>query len=150
MYVLDSSAIISGLKFPPQEVIIPKGVVDEIKDKPVDFEIYRILDVDKEYVEKVKTAAKKTGDFDVLSPVDYEVLALGLQEEAIIITDDYAIQNVAAFLGIKYETAGIKGIRELRKWRWRCTSCGRYYRRYYPVCPVCGGTLKRVKLRGGE
>ena len=148
MYVLDSSAIISGLKFPPEEVIIPRGVLDEIKDKTVEFEIYRILDVDKKYVEKVKKTARDTGDFEVLSSVDFEVLALALQEKAIIVTDDYAIQNVASHMGIRYQSAQMQEIKEARKWKWRCTSCGRYFRRYYDVCPVCGGKLKRVKSKG--
>ncbi len=147
MYVLDSSAIISGLKLPPEEVIIPRGVLDEVKDKPIEFEVYKILDVDKKYVKDVKRIARRTGDLKVLSPVDLEVIALALQEDAIIVTDDYAIQNVASSMGLKYQTVQMKGIKEVRRWKWRCTSCGRYFRKYYSECPVCGGKLRRVKER---
>ena len=148
MYIPDSSAIIAGIKLVPQEVIIPPSVLDEVHDKPIEMELYRVESPDKMYVEKVKEKARKTGDIEVLSSTDIEILALALQENGIIITDDYAIQNVASHLGIKYQAAHMPEIKEIRKWKWRCTSCGRYFRRYYPACPVCGGNLKRVKSKG--
>ena len=147
MYVLDSSAIISGVKIPPEEVVIPSSVEGEVKDKPVDFLLYRIVNPERRYVKRVISIAKKTGDYGVLSSTDIDVLALALQENAIIITDDYAIQNVASHLRIEFETAEMRGIREKRRWIWRCESCGRYYSKKYPVCPICGGRLRRVKRK---
>ncbi len=145
MYVLDSSGIISGVKIPPEEVIIPSSVEVEVKDKPPEFLLYRIMEPDAQYVKKVIRIARRTGDYEVLSSTDVDVLALALQENATIITDDYAIQNVASHLGIKFETAEMIGIKEKRKWKWRCESCGRYYSKKYESCPVCGGKLRRVK-----
>ncbi len=147
MFVLDTSALIAGLKFPPEEIIIPPSVVSELKEKPPDLDLYKVISPEEEAIEIVKEASKKTGDFEVLSETDFEILALGYQEKATIVTDDYAIQNVASYLGIKYVPAGIKGIKERRKWKWRCTGCGRYFRKYYKECPVCGAPLRRVKDR---
>ncbi len=145
MFVLDTSALIAGLKFPPEEVLIPMSVLNELKLKSSEISLYRVVEADKKIVEKVKEASKKTGDYDVLSQTDFEVLALGYQENATIVTDDYAIQNVASYLKIKFISAGISEIKEQRKWKWRCTGCGRYYRKYYKECPVCGSPLRRVK-----
>ena len=143
--MLDSSAIISGVKVQMDEVIVPSSVISEVKDMPVDAILYHVVEPDEKYVKKIISIAKMTGDYDVLSPTDIDVLALAMQENAIIITDDYAIQNVAAFAGINFETAEMSGIKEIRRWKWRCESCGRYFKKKYPVCPVCGGKLRRVK-----
>jgi len=147
MYVLDSSAIIGGIVLPPDSVVIPPEVVAEVKFRTADMLGYVIKEPSKEYIEIIEKESKKTGDFEVLSRTDMAVLALALQEHAILIADDYAMQNVAKALGLKFETAEMHGITEQRKWKWRCVSCGRYYREYYKECPVCGGKLKRVKDR---
>ena len=147
MYVLDSSAIISGVKVPPEEVVIPFSIEKEVKDKPPDFLLYRVADPDERYVKKIISIAKRTGDYEVLSFTDIDVLALALQKNATIITDDYAIQNIALYLGIKFETAEMVGIKEKRRWKWRCESCGRYYSKKYESCPICGGKLRRVKRK---
>ncbi len=147
MYVLDSSAIISGVKIPPEEVVIPPSVITEVKDMPIDSILYHLAEPEEQHVKRVISVAKKTGDYNVLSSTDIDVLALALQENAIIITDDYAIQNVASHLRIEFETAEMRGIREKRRWIWRCESCGRYYSKKYESCPVCGGRLRRVKRK---
>ena len=147
MYVPDTSAIIAGLKLPPEEVLIPESVIEELREKIPDLALYAIVHADERAMREVKKAAKKSGDLDVLSRTDIEVLAVAWQEQGTIITDDYAIQNVASHMGIKYEPAGIEGIKEQRRWKWRCTGCGRYYRKYYRECPVCGSPLRRVKDR---
>ncbi len=148
-YVLDSSAIIEGF-IPPgdAEIYITPGVESEVKKKGLDFSIYRVVSPSRYNTKLVVKAAKETGDFPVLSAVDMELLALALQLDATIITDDYAIQNVAAHLKLDFQGLHQDGIKEMRKWKWKCTSCGRYFNKHYDVCPVCGGELKRVRARG--
>jgi len=102
MYVLDSSAIIAGLSFPPNEVVVPSSVMREVKEKRVEMSLYRILEPDEKYIKIVVEASKKTGDYEILSDVDIQVLALALQENGTLVTDDFAIQNVASFLGIDF------------------------------------------------
>lgn len=147
VYVLDTSAILAGIKPKPEEVAIPQSVLDEVHGNYPELALYRVLHPSPESIEKVKEASRKTGDYEVLSTADIEVLALALDMNAILITDDYAIQNVAQHLGVKYETGEMQGIKEMRRWKWRCESCGRYFRRYYEECPVCGGKLRRVRSR---
>lgn len=147
MYVLDTSAILAGVKPEPGDVAIPPSVLNEIHGEYPELALYPVLHPSPESVEKVREASRKTGDYEVMSSTDIDVLALALDLGATVITDDYAIQNVARYLGIKYETGEMQGIREMRRWKWRCESCGRYFRRYYEECPVCGGKLRRVRGR---
>ncbi len=147
-YVLDSSVVVEGFIAPSDwEILITPGVDKELKKKGCQIPLARILAPEPKYVERVKEIAKRTGDLEVLSPVDVEVIALALQENATILTDDYAIQNVASHLGVKWVGVHQSGITEKRKWKWRCESCGRYYSKYYPSCPVCGGKLRRVRAK---
>ncbi len=147
--VLDSSAILEGFAVPgDSEVYVPPGVAEEVKSKSYDFSLVKIVTPSRYNTKLVVKAAKETGDFPSLSNVDVEVLALALQVDGEIVSDDYAIQNVASHLGLKFHPLHQDGIREVRRWKWRCTSCGRYYGKHYPVCPVCGGELKRVRKSG--
>ncbi len=148
-YVLDSSAIIEGFVPPGDvELYIPPGVEEEVRDRALNFHLYRVVSPSRYNTKLVVKAAKETGDFPSLSNVDMEVLALALQLNATVVTDDYAIQNVAAHLGLEFQGLHQRGIEEVRRWKWRCTSCGRYYNHYYEECPVCGGELKRVRRSG--
>ncbi|NLB00481.1 MAG: nucleotide-binding protein, partial [Methanomicrobiales archaeon] len=60
----------------------------------------------KEDLLRVDTAALRTGDTGVLSGTDRDILALALELQATLVTDDFAIQNVAHRLGI--ETRSIR------------------------------------------
>ncbi len=147
--VLDSSALIEGFVPPANyEIYIPPGVAEEVRDKSLDFTLLKIVSPSRYNNKLAVKAAKETGDFPSLSNVDIEVIALALQLNAKIVTDDYAIQNVASHLRLDFEGVHQEKIKEKRKWKWRCTSCGRYFNHYYEQCPVCGGELKRVKDSG--
>lgn len=55
----------------------------------------QIFSASNESIEKVRSAAERTGDIDRLSPTDSQVLALALELSAPLISDDYSIQNVS-------------------------------------------------------
>lgn len=92
-------------------------------------------------ITRVRRAAASSGDLRVLSATDISILALADEVSGVIATDDFAIQNVAALLGV-----GVKPIlqRKAKKRRWRlvCTGCGREVESGSD-CPVCGASLKR-------
>lgn len=89
-----------------------------------------------------------------LSRADASVLALALDlhkegKTPIIVSDDYAVQNVAEGAGISYQSLATLGIRQKFDWTFYCPAC---FRRYpgagdLEVCPVCGTKLKRKPLR---
>jgi len=89
----------------------------------------------------------------VLSKADTGVLALALElrtegKTPIIVSDDYAVQNVAEGIGIAYQPLATLGIREKFSWTYYCPAC---YRRYTQadsqVCIVCGTKLKRKPVQ---
>ncbi|MEM4243379.1 MAG: hypothetical protein QXP44_01080, partial [Candidatus Bathyarchaeia archaeon] len=59
--------------------------------------------------------------------------------------DDYAIQNVAAQMGIEFASLATFGIRRLLEWVRYCPACRREYTADYKStkCTVCGTVLKR-------
>ncbi len=89
----------------------------------------------------VEQAAVQCGDAGALSAADRDILALALELSAVLVTDDFAVQNVARRLKIRTRSILLRPARAIR-WRYRCSGCGRYYRRP-GECPVCGAAIKR-------
>lgn len=150
---MDTSAILSGMDF-AGEVYVPSSVVRESSAKGLDPRTESFLEakarvLEPRYgdLEDVRRAAKQTGDDAHLSPTDVDVLALALQLEATIVTDDYSIQNVAGRLGLKYRAAVLPGIRENVGWSFRCAGCSRYWPTERDQCPVCGSKVRRYRHR---
>ncbi len=105
-------------------------------------------------IAKVEELSKALGEVTSLSKVDTHVLALAieLKEEGrspTVVTDDYAVQNVASQMGIKFTSLVTLGIKFRFKWTAYCPAC----RKRYPAdqglkeCNVCGTELKRKPLR---
>lgn len=152
IYILDTSALFSMQDLPSGEAYTTAGVIAELNkyaDPRVRFweELLKISEPTKASLDKVNKAAESTGDKGRLSPVDIEVLALALDMDGLLLTDDYSIQNLARFIGIKYQGVGMKGIQKIIRWKYRCRGCGRVWDKEYPDCPVCGSPLKTVRSR---
>ncbi len=151
--VLDTTAILSGMDF-AGEVYVPSSVLREARKGGLDPRLEAVLETKSRVFEPrtrelrvVSQASIETGDDASLSQTDQEVLALALQLEAAVVTDDYAIQNVAARLGLQYEPALLPGIRKEEEWSFRCRGCGRYWPRTLEACPVCGAEVRRYRGR---
>ena len=107
----------------------------------------KVMEPEKSMIKRVIAVATKTGDIESLSPTDIDVIALALEKNRVIVSDDYAIQNVANFLNLKYESTVHEGIRERFTWMWVCEGCSRKYIKG-GTCPVCGSVIrKRVDKR---
>lgn len=142
MKIIDASAVIHG-SLPDGELAATPAVLQELKGRLEEMKIEARLP-SKKSVEKVKKAAEKTGDIHDLSENDIELVALALQEKALLVTDDYSMQNVAEELGIKWEGAAKKGIRSKWKWELICSGCGRQSKE--KICQVCGSNTKRKPI----
>ena len=148
MFVIDSTAIFLRKAIFDKMITIPE-VIDEIKDP--DSRLYlslldiRVEEAKREFVEKVKEVAKRTGDIYRLSDTDIKLLAKALEYNAVIVTDDYSIQNVAKKLNLRFEKVIQRGIEKEFKWVRVCIGCGR--RTENEICEVCGSPtkLRRVK-----
>jgi len=151
--VLDTSALFSMQDLPPDsEAFVTSSVLKELKkhgDKRAELwgEMLTVSDPLPATVRKVKEASSRTGDSTRISPTDVEVLALALDTGGIILTDDYSIQNLAAYLGVPYQPVGMRGIRRVLRWSWRCVGCGKVYEKEMRDCPICGSPLKSTLSR---
>ncbi len=152
MIVLDSSAFFSMDVLPEEDHVCPPGVIKELEkyeDPRLALwgDMIRVSDCSKESLEKVEEAAKKTGDIGRLSPVDKTVVALALDVDGTIWSDDYSIQNVARTLGLGFKPVGMKGIQKVVKWNYQCIGCRKWYKEKLPECPICGSQMKGCRRK---
>ena len=105
---------------------------------------------------KARETALEMGDFLYLSEVDMKIIALAVQLKnegymPEIITDDYAIQNIARRLNVKYASVITYGIKHQLRWVLYCPACHRKYPPDYKseICENCGTKLKRKPIKEG-
>lgn len=156
VYVLDTSAIIAG--FAPglidaQQLTVPE-VINEAQtlsaklklETAVSLGNVGIEDPPEEAVAEVRDEVAKTGD--KVSETDIKILGLAfhlqkLGKDPVVVTDDYAIQNLATLLEITYSQIAQPGITTVLRWKKRCPSCGKTYPVDASSCEVCGSKLRR-------
>ncbi len=150
-YVLDTSALLSGKTF-EGDLFISPGVLRELRRQGMTPQLdnfivakVRTLSPGKASLEKIQVKADETGDTKRLSPVDVELLALAIELEATIVTDDYSIENIAKALSIPYMAVMMPPIKEEVHWKYRCKGCLRYWPEWHKACPVCGARLKTAR-----
>ncbi len=157
-FIIDTSAILSGkpIQIPDAELITTPGVSDELTPGGRDYQAFELLKEtglaihapSKESLLHVKKTAQKTGDDRRLSTADIEIVAVALDinkqpdQEAVILTDDYSIQNIASTLHIKFEGFSQKGITKKFKWVSRCPGCGKHFKETTTICPICGTSTR--------
>ena len=148
MYVLDSSAFINDYHTDERIATIPL-VREELEDESA----YRFdamegsgmyLHIpDAETVERIERAARETGDFEELSRTDIRLIAAAFELDGHLVTDDYAMQNVAEKLEVPVEVIDQDGITDQRDWTFQCSGCGREFDEHHDRCPICGSDLSR-------
>ncbi|MFC6974557.1 NOB1 family endonuclease [Halomicroarcula sp. GCM10025709] len=148
MYVLDSSAFINEYHTDERIAAVP-----EVREELEDEAAYRFdalegsgmhLHIPEENtVERIRRAAGETGDLDELSGTDIQLVAAAFELDGTLVTDDYAMQNVAEKLDVTVEVIAREGISERRDWLFQCAGCGREFEENHDRCPVCGSSLSR-------
>jgi UPF0271 protein len=107
-----------------------------------------IIEPNKTSEEWIVDKAEKTGDLDVLSAVDKKILALAYELKGIIVSDDFAIQNVALYTGIEFVSCSGNEIKELRKWIYKCSACNHVEDNKSNECRICGSAdIFRIKSK---
>ena len=101
-----------------------------------------VLEPSQKSLEKIRIAARSVGDAEVLSATDTGILALALDVGGVLLTDDFAIQNVALALGITVKPIQQRRAKR-RAWRFRCSACGKNAAEP-GICEVCGSQIKRT------
>ena len=148
MYILDASAFINEYHTDEPVASIPL-VREELEDESA----YRFDAMEgsgmhlhipeEETVERIERAASDTGDADELSRTDIRLVATAFELDGRLVTDDYAMQNVAEKLEVPVEVIAREGIDEQRNWHFQCGGCGREFEEQHDRCPVCGSGLSR-------
>jgi UPF0271 protein len=152
MKVLDTSGILrSDLDFSKSRYVITNSVLSELLDESARAAIEAALrsgnvvlaEPHEKFLDRVKKEALDTGDISQMSSTDLDVLAVALEKNLVVVSDDYRIQNVASSLGLGFETTTHEGIKKKLRWFKICTGCGRKYPMESISCEVCGLKLKR-------
>ncbi len=153
MHVLDSTAFISEYHTTDNTATVP-SVREELEGESVyRYDAMEGADMyvhlpEEGMVDRVRRAAENTGDADVLSDTDVSLLATAFELDAILVTDDYAMQNVASRLDVDVEAIAQEGITEQREWSFQCQGCGREFDEQKERCPICGSDLTRKNPSG--
>ena len=108
----------------------------------------KIIEPSEKSLEFVSKKASETGDYDVLSSIDLKILALGYELKGTVISDDFAIQNVS--LHMRLEIIGCNGnkIKEIRKWKYKCSACNKITSKKKTRCSFCGSKdIFRIRVK---
>lgn len=154
-FVLDASFFFAGAETErlhpvdqEMDLYTTPEVVDEVRDISARCRLealtengLKVMVPSKESLHRVNLASGISGDRPVLSPTDTSLLALALDLAATLATDDFAVQNTAKAAGIVTVAIQQRQAR-YRRWRFRCSGCGRYYHEV-GECLICGAEIKR-------
>lgn len=154
-YVLDSTAFYAGIPYQGSgRYYTTYMVLEEVKHHNVGQSLIhsrvQVTEPSPDSIAKVKATASKTGDVGALSQTDISLLALSLDLAGIdggvsLVSDDFAVRNVAEVLSIPLAPSSLKGGEwKSITWKLYCRGCGRQYTNpKLTVCTVCGTKLVR-------
>jgi endoribonuclease Nob1 len=153
-YAIDAGAFYSGVVFLSSALryCTTHAVLDEVKhikkshgaiEALIESNNLQIVNSDRKSIQKVVATARETGDYAKLSGADISIIALALQLEIVLVTNDYAVSNVATILKIPVKSVAGKGIRQTRRWIAYCSACGRAFGPNAKECRLCGNSLRR-------
>ena len=135
--VLDATAFYAGMPFSSNDSFMTTSVVyqeiQHIKTKQGILDILQqtnrlqVRDPEKDTITIVNGIAEKTGDSQTISEQDISIIALALENKIDLITDDFAVTNVANQLGIKTSSLMTQGIKVVGKWISYCSVCGKEF-----------------------
>jgi endoribonuclease Nob1 len=157
--VLDTSALIMGLDpsgLELQSYSVPE-VTDELRNQTgpsyrlslsTSSGKLKIQNATPNALNEVRERSRMLGDHPVLSKTDGCVLALAMDlkregYDPVVVSDDYAVQNVAEGMNLSYQSLASLGIRQKYNWIHYCPACYRRYSGEIQVCGICGTKLKR-------
>ena len=157
IHVLDSTAFYAGIPFQGEgKYYTTYQVLDEVRGRggvaaQLIHTRVQVTEPSKESMIEVKQASSKTGDQKSLSEADNSILAVTLDltkskrdEEVVLVTDDFAVRNVAEVIGISLSETHIRGQWKKITWVTYCKGCGKEYADpKKSVCDVCGTKLSR-------
>ena len=151
--VLDATAFYAGIPFSSQSThYVTTLVFDEIKHIKKNHNALQIL-IDSnrllvrqpqaDFQERVEKCAQKTGDIHSLSKQDISCIALSLELNTELISDDFAVLNVSNKLGINTIPLMTNGIKVVGKWIFYSHACKKDFSDE-KNCLLCGLSLIHI------
>ncbi len=154
VYVIDANVFIHGSfqdlsRMYPRMLTVPE-VTAELESTEAgqrfDAEQVTVMVPSDQSVAQVVDTVRDCGED--LSEADRRLVALALDQDATLVTDDYGVQNVAAAMDVSYTGFQREEIEEQISWIYRCTGCEKTFDpdgiQGNERCPVCGCALKQV------
>lgn len=154
--VLDASAFYAGVPFASSGRLHTTGDVHgEVRhiksshgaiDALIDAGRLVVADPSPASLAAARAAASAAGESGALSRADMSVVALCHELGGELVTDDYAVSNVAKRMGLAVVPVMTRGTRAPRRWERRCAACSRAMGAE-ARCRVCGGAASRRPAR---
>ena len=154
--VLDATAFYAGIPFSSNDSFMTTSIVyqeiQHIKAKQGALDMLQqtnrlqVRDPAEKTINIVNDASEKTGDKQTISKQDVSIIALALENNIELITDDFAVTNVAKQLGIKTSSLMTQGINTVGKWISYCSMCGKEFSKQ-KECSICGSKLNRKLIK---
>lgn len=154
IHILDSTVFLEGYSslFLDKLSITTPHVAEEIKSGKAAIEFDRALKSGLEIIEpsfkSVEEALKTRGRTqDKMSQADLSVIALALDmkkkgKDIVVVSDDYAVQNLCAHFKIEWLAVSKPGIEKKLSWKRKCTACGELTNQ--ETCQKCGSPTRFV------
>ena len=153
---MDATAFYAGMPFTSNDSFMTTSSIYEeiqhIKKKQGVLEMLQqtnrlqIRDPSEEFISVVRDTADETGDSVTISKQDISIIALALENNIELITDDFAVTNIAKQLKIKTSSLMTQGINTVGKWISYCSMCGKEFSKE-KECPICGSRLNRKLIK---
>lgn len=154
IHVLDSTAFFAGIPFQGEgRYYTTYHVMDEVGSRGIGSQLIhsrvQVTEPSKQSIQKVRQVAAKTGDLKSLSEADASILGVSLDlvssgNDVTLVTDDFAVRNVAEVLGIGLSETTVRGEWKQITWITYCKGCGKEFSDpKATICDVCGTKLSR-------
>ena len=153
--VLDATSFYAGIPFSSQEQSFTTPLVfEEIKhikkshdavQTLIDLGRLKIVEPEQKNIDAILEKAKNTGDLLNLSKEDVSLLALCVQLNGELVTDDYTVSNVAKHLNLKVIPIMTKGISKIFDSVYFCPACNKIFEKM-SECSICGSKLKKKSV----
>jgi endoribonuclease Nob1 len=162
VYVLDASAIIGGFSSKKFQNYITASVIVEVKDfksklfleSTIEDGSINIMEPESVDIKNVTNVIRKSGDVLRLSDEDKNLVALAFRlkrenNDPMVVTDDYSMQNVLKIVGIPFRSVLTEGITEIYGWIKICKGCKKKYppEYAYDECEICGTRIIKRRIK---
>lgn len=145
--VIDANVLMHGRRnYSFNKASTVPEVMDELESEDSKLKAETLdLEVRSPSQQSLEKVEEKTEEiYAKVSEADKSLLALAIDQDEKIITDDKDLQNLASHMDVEFEAFMGDEIDEKLEWIKVCSNCGKEVSR--PPCPHCGGQEVRRKL----